>query len=384
MTAIAMNVICRRSFACMLLLLAACGQPSTPADAAHDDDGGSAAHVASESPTRGLRMDAAAMQAAGIRLAVLQRAQMEEQLRAPGEVVDNAYGTTLITPRVPALVVRRHAKLGDEVRAGAPLATLASVEVSDAQAELRSAEQEWRRVSALGPEAVAGRRISEARIAVDRARARAQAYGLPGTANGSVDGRFTLTAPHAGRITEDAFVVGERIEPGRALFRLVEESTVWVDAKLPTGEVARIEAGSPAIVVAAGHRLPGTVLRAAHRTSETTRSTVVRIEVANHDDLLHGGDFVDVYLDAAGDTTTSSSVLTVPTAALVQLEGDSVVFRRDAQGGLVPVPVRTGAVIGERTVIAEGLKAGDTVVVEGAFTLKAQLLKAQLGEGHGH
>ena len=61
MTAIAMRVICRRSFACMLLLLAACGQPSTPADAAHDDDGGSAAHVASESPTRGLRMDAAAM-----------------------------------------------------------------------------------------------------------------------------------------------------------------------------------------------------------------------------------------------------------------------------------------------------------------------------------
>src|SRR3546814_6104373 len=93
-------------------------------------------------------------------------------------------------------------RLGDEVRAGAPLATLASVEVSDAQAELRIAEQEWHRVSALGREAVAGRRIIEAKIAVDRARAKARAYGLPGTSSGNVNGQFTLSAPHAGRSEE--------------------------------------------------------------------------------------------------------------------------------------------------------------------------------------
>lgn len=172
-----------------------------------------------------VKMDEAALKAAGIQLQTLQPSTLSEELRAPGEVVDSAYGTTLITPRVEALVVRRHAKLGDEVRAGAPLVTLASVEVSDAQAELRIAEQEWRRVSALGREAVAGRRITEAKVAVDRARAKAQAYGLPGTASGGVNGQFTLAAPHAGRITEDEFVVGERIEPGKALFRLVDESS---------------------------------------------------------------------------------------------------------------------------------------------------------------
>ena len=36
------------------------------------------------------------------------------------------------------------------------------------------------------------------------------------------------------------------------------------------------------------------------------------------------------------------------------------------------------------TVIADGLVIGDRVVVEGAYVLKAQMLKAQLGEGHGH
>lgn len=378
--------------AALLLALAACSR-SPDADAAkpgaeapeaeHAQGAEDHAKSGEEAAADPVKMDDAAMKAAGVRLLTLQPSTLSEELRAPGEVVDNAYGTTLITPRVEALVVRRHARLGDEVRAGAALATLASVEVSDAQAELRIAEQEWRRVSALGREAVSGRRISEAKVAVDRARAKAQAYGLPGTASGSVNGQFTLTAPHAGRITEDDFVVGERIEPGRTLYRLVDESVVWVDAKLPSGAVPRVTVGSPATVVVDGQRITGKVLRTAHRTSEATRNAVVRIEVPNPDDRLHGGDFVDVYLDAGAGTGTVTT-LAVPTAALVQLEGDTVVFRRNAQGALEPVPVRTGAVVGDTTVIEEGLKAGDTVVIDGAFALKAQMLKAQLGEGHGH
>src|SRR3546814_14610812 len=77
---------------------------------------------------------------------LLQPSAVSEELRAPGEVLDNAYGTTLITPRVEALIVRRHARLGEEVPDGAPLVTLSSVDVADAQAELRIAEQEWERV----------------------------------------------------------------------------------------------------------------------------------------------------------------------------------------------------------------------------------------------
>ena len=340
----------------------------------HGEEGGTAGPV---------KMDDAALKAAGITLQTLHPSSLSEELRAPGEVVDSAYGTTLITPRVAALVVRRHARLGDEVRAGAPLATLASVEVSDAQADLRIAEQEWRRVSALGREAVAGRRINEAKIAVDRARAKAQAYGLPGSSSGSVNGQFTLSAPHAGRITEDEFVVGERIEPGKALFRLVDESTVWVDATLPSGTVSRIEAGSPATVVIGGQRIAGKVLRSAHRTSDATRTASVRIEVPNKDDRLHGGDFVEVYFDAGSSASVdngSITELTVPTEALVQLQGETVVFRRNAAGALEPVPVRIGEAIGDRTMVREGVKAGDVVVASGAFTLKSQMLKSQLGE----
>src|SRR3546814_18058871 len=141
-------------------------------------------------------MDAAALKAAGIRLQPLQPSSLSEELRAPGEVLDNAYGTTLITPRVEALIVRRHARLGEEVPDGAPLVTISSVDVADAQAELRLAEQEWARVSTLGREAVAGHRITEAKVALDRPRSTARASGLPGTAAVRRKGEFNLTTTH--------------------------------------------------------------------------------------------------------------------------------------------------------------------------------------------
>lgn len=377
-----------------LLSLPACSRDEAAAPAAPDAAKAEAdpkakapAAAGEEGESEEVRLDAALLKSLGVEIQPVQASTLSEQLRAPGEVVDNAYGTTLITPRVVSLVVRRHAKLGDEVRAGAPLVTLSSVEVASAQADLRTAEQESRRVAALGREAVSGRRITEAQIAADKARAVARAYGLPGTAPGGANGEFTLTAPHAGRITEDNFVVGERIEPGKALFRLVDESQVWVDAKVPPASVARIQPGSEAAVWFAGRDYPGKVMRAAHRTSDATRNASVRVQVDNRDDAMHGGDFVEVRFDAgtlAAQSGGAATEVAVPTDAVVQLSGDTVVFRRDADGGIEAVPVRVGEAVGDLTVIREGLKAGDQVAVKGAFAIKSQLLKAQMGEGDAH
>jgi cobalt-zinc-cadmium efflux system membrane fusion protein len=328
-----------------------------------------------------LSMTAAEQAAAGLRVETLAPMRLGEVLQAPGEVVDNAYGVTLITPRVDALVVRRHAKLGDEVAAGAALVTLSSVEVAEAQGELRIAEQEWKRVTALGREAVSGRRYTEAAVAVEQARAKARAYGLARNDAGPANGDFTLYAPHAGRLTEDDFVIGQRIEPGDTLFRLVDESTVWVDATLPAEIARRVVVGREATVVAAGVRLPGRVVQSAHRTAEDTRNAHVRVEVPNEGDQLHAGDFVEVSLSASG---SGIDQLAVPTEAIVQLQGQTVVFRAGTGEKFAPAPVKVGAVVGDHTIVTEGVKPGERVVVAGTYALKARMLKAQLGEGHGH
>ncbi|MBP9590766.1 MAG: efflux RND transporter periplasmic adaptor subunit [Steroidobacteraceae bacterium] len=357
------------------------GTPDASAATATADEHSDAADEHGDEADAPLTMTAEEQTAAGLRIEVLAPMSLGEVLQAPGEVVDNAYGVTLITPRVESLVVRRHARLGDEVAAGAALVSLSSVEVAEAQGELRIAEQEWQRVQSLGKEAVSGRRYTEAAVAVEQARAKARAYGIAGSVSGPADGEYTLSAPHAGRLTEDDFVIGQRIEPGFTLFRLVDESTVWVDATLPAEIARRVVVGKDATVVAAGVRLPGRVVQSAHRTAEDTRNAHVRVEVPNEGDQLHAGDFVEVSLSVDG---SGIDQLAVPTEAIVQLQGQTVVFREKSAGQFEPVPVKAGAVVGDHTILAAGVTAGDRVVVAGTYALKARMLKAQLGEGHGH
>src|SRR5690606_13193337 len=117
-----------------------------------------------------------------------------------------------------------------------------------------------------------------------------------------------------------------------------------------------------------------------------TRNAEVRIEVPNKRDLLHAGDFVEVLFEAVADTGGGKGAqqLAVPTQAIVQLSGETVVFRRTKSGAFEPVSIRAGEAVGNQTIVLGGLEPGDAIVVEGAFGLKSQILKSQMGEGHGH
>lgn len=332
-----------------------------------------------------LQLDAAEVREAGIATVPAARRRLSEELKAPGEVRANAYATVLVTPRIPAQVVERRARLGDSVKAGQPLVGLSSVEVAETQGALIVAEREWQRVSALGPQAVSERRYMEVKVQRDQARAKLRAYGLgdgqiaamlrAGSAN--ADGRFELLSPAAGRVTSDEFTVGERIEPGRTLFTLVDEDSVWVEAQLSPAAAAQVKPGEAARVLAHGQSLPGKVVQLAHQASEQTRTVPVRIEVSNRGDLLHNGEFVDAYL-AVG---SGREVLAVPSAAVVLLQGQSAVFVDRGGGRYEPAPVAAGESEGGYTAITDGLKGGEPVVTSGVFALKARLLKAQIGEG---
>ena len=343
----------------------------------------SAGDHAAESP---LRLDAATQARLGIVTAPVRQRTLEHELRAPGEVKSNAYASAIVSPRIAVQVVRRHARLGDTVKAGQTLVTLSSVDVAEAQGALIVAERDWQRVKSLGAEAVSAKRHVEAQVARDQARAKLRAYGIGDgeiaalLTQGSVraNGEFALTAPQAGRITSDEFVVGERIEPGRPLFALSDESTIWVEAQLAPDAIEHVRPGTTARIVAHGQTLTGNVVQLSHRTVEGSRTTPVRIEVANPDDLLHAGEFVQALILS----TETSSALAIPSAAITPLQGQPSVFRVDGSGGFDVVPIEVGATRGSFTVVEQGLAAGEVIVVEGVYALKARLLKSQLGDGH--
>lgn len=354
--------------------------------------GGTATAVAEQAEKPGaeaaanpLQLDPAAIKDAGITISTAAVRTVTDQVRAPGEVKVDAYSTALVSPRVASQVVARKVKLGDVVKAGQPLVVLSSVDVAETQGQLIVASQDWARVASLGPQAVSARRYNEALVQRDQAKAKLKAYGMSeGQINALIkrgsaaaDGSFELLAPQDGRVTTDSFVVGERIEPGRTLFTLVAESSVWVEARLAPGLAEQAQPGAAVTVVAHGSELAGRVIQRSHQTDEKTRTVDVRIQVPNEKDLLHPGELVETRIAVTGQTPQ----LAVPAEAVVLLQNQSTVFVQGAKvGQFEPVAVEVGDTRDGWTEVTQGLKAGTRYVSKGAFVLKARILRSQLGE----
>ena len=305
--------------------------------------------------------------AAGISTARVGSRSLSEQVTMPAEVVVNAYESASVTTRITAQVLERFVKLGDEVTTDQPLVRLSSVDMADAQGTLIIADQEWQRVRDLGKAAVSGRRYVEAQIARSQALAKVLAYGMTAAqaddllkrgAAAWATGEFVLMAPQQGTVLSDAFVTGELIEPGRVLFNISDESTLWVEASTVPSDLTHFEVGAPArIAHGDGHWINGRVIQLHHQLDEITRRQGVRIEVDNADDHLHPGQFVEAEIS----TGEGPSVLAVPSEAITLVEGTPTVFLLEDDHELHPQPVETGIAAGGWTEIVGGLSDGDEI-----------------------
>ena len=301
-----------------------------------------------------LKMTAAEREAQGIRTARVAPRALADAVTAPGEVRTNAYASAQVTPRIGAQVVTRHARLGETVAKDQPLVTLSSVEMAEAQGALIEADREWVRVRKLGREVVSDQRYVAAQVARQRAYATVRAYGMTDAqvdrllADGDASratGAFDLLSPQAGTVIRDDFVLGTSA-------RVSRDGAHWLD---------------------------GRVVQLHHRLDEGTRTQGVRIEVANRNDELHPGEYVDVTLQTAADNAR----IAVPKDAVLLMQGAPTVFKVEGDE-LHPQPVETGVTRSGWTEIKAGLAEGDEVVIQGAFLLKSLALKSQMGEGHGH
>jgi cobalt-zinc-cadmium efflux system membrane fusion protein len=348
-----------------------------------------AEHEPGKNPTAGgVQLTSEQREMAGIVSESLQLRDIVIAFRVPGEIQLNTYATTMVTPRIEAQVVERHARLGDTIENGQALVTLSSVEMAQAQGDLQVAEHEWRRVKKLGRDVVSEQRYTEARVARGQARARVRAYGMTedeikallDSSNAELaNGQFRLLAPQDGTVIRDDFILGELLEPGHILFEISDESVLWVEARLTPDEAARIEVNARATMVIDERLVEGRVTQVHHALDEDTRTLAVRIEVPNPDDRLHPGLFVEALVEGM----TSEQVLAVPNDAVLRSpDGDWQVFVEHESGEYEPHEVEVFRMTPEITVI-DGLEPGSRVVTRGAFFLQSELAKSGF-ELHNH
>ena len=79
---------------------------------------------------------------------------------------------------------------------------------------------------------------------------------------------------------------------------------------------------------------------------------------------------------------TGKEAVVAPLAALQNVDGEEVLFVPEGEASYRVRPVRAGRRSGSVVEIVSGLQAGEAVVVDGAFHLKSELLKARMVGHH--
>lgn len=333
---------------------------------------------------------------AGVKVEAIQPQKLTASLVVTASIQADQDRVARVAPRTGARIISAPAKLGDRVRAGQVLATLDSVEVGEAyanlvqaQSELRIAEADLRRAETLVKDEIIPRKDylraqSEREKAAASVRATTDKLrmlgGNPGASGRGVSG-FAVIAPFAGSIIEKKATIGELASPSESMFTVADLSRVWIVADLPESALAQVRIGAQAKVAVPSYPdqlFGGRVSHIGAAVNKETRTVAARIEVPNADGRLKPDMFATATIDVG---TEGREVLSLPDPAIVMMQGQPTVFVYE-QGAYVPRAVQPGERSGGRTTVAAGLKPGEQVVTAGAYELKARKQKSQLGHGH--
>lgn len=292
-----------------------------------------------------------------------------------------------ITARIVALAVEP----GDSVRPGQLLAQAQSVELGRARADYDSARArvELARAAVERKRSLADRIVprreveeAEATLAAAQAELRAAAAALEalGASPSGTGSRMALAAPLGGVVLERNAALGQMVDPSDVIFRIGDLSTLWLVANAFERDAVRVPVGSNARVTLAafpGRPFSGRVTWVGRQVDPGSRTIPVRIELDNAEGLLRPGMSATAWLEVSGAT---AEVITVPQAALQRVHDEWVVFVPRGEGRFEIRSVERGRDLEADVEIVRGLAAGETVVVDGAFLLKAE---AEKGEGGG-
>jgi len=393
----------RHALLVLLIALAGCGGTTEPtgdhADHAHEEagkpDGEEAGGHAADAHADLLRIDPEMMRDLRITTSPVESRPSGDGVTALGEIGVNEEAYAEVGAAIPARVTAMMVGVGDTVAPGQPLATLESVELGKVRAELVAAKarvalarQTLARKRGLAAERIVPRReVEEAEAAATAAEAELEAAESAARAVGegpdAEGGAFRLRAPVAGTVIDRDVSRGQMVEPTRPLFRIADLSRLWLTVHAFERDAVRVVPGAKAriaLAAAPGQSLAGTVTLVGRRVDPASRTMPIRIELPNVDGLLRPGMSASAWLPL-GDSQTM--VVAVPAAALQRMRDGWTVFLPRGEGAFEVRQVGRGRDLGGEVEIVQGLTPGETVVVEGAFLLKAEAEKSS-GEGEHH
>jgi len=312
----------------------------------------------------------------------VQSATHAAAVSVPAEI--EARYVTPLAFRVAGQVRERLVHLGDTVKQGQIVARL---DPADSQRNLASSRADL---------ASATQRLDSARVQLERDTVQAReklisALQLEQTqdAEAAAQAQFQDARERAERdgvITAEQADTGAVLNPGQPVFSMAWSGAIDVVGEVGQSQIGLIRPGASAQLMLAAlpdHTLRATVREISPAADPQSRTFRVKLTLDTPDPAIRLGMSGDLriaaadgdaaHTDPAGDAVhTDPARFTIPATALFH-QGDQpavwVVSATDHRLSLRPVSVLA---YGQRSVtVAGGLKAGDTIVVQGVHTLSA-------------
>ncbi|ODA68093.1 Cobalt-zinc-cadmium resistance protein CzcB [Methyloligella halotolerans] len=372
-------------------------------DEGHAHGGEEAGHEGHEHGHEGpIRLSDEQRKEFGITVAAAETGAVTDSFTLPAEVHYNGDRLAHVVPRVSGIATEVNATEGDDVKKGELLAVLDSRELADAKSDyLADVEREslqeisFRREQQLWDKKITSERtfldaksaLAEARIARRGAEQKLYALGISKdqvvnikNEKDTVLTAYALTAPFDGHVVKRHITLGEYIGADRQAFAVADLSSVWIDLSVFPGDLDRIEKGQTVdILDDQGNVIAQeTIAFVTPQIEEGTRTAIARIIADPVGGRLRPG----MFLTARVTVDSGQDAVKVPRAAVQTIEDKPAVFV-ETDEGFEPRNVTLGPKGENDIVIAEGLKPGEKIVTEGAFTLKAEMSKGSFG-GHHH
>ncbi|WP_337171555.1 efflux RND transporter periplasmic adaptor subunit [Gemmatimonas aurantiaca] len=317
-------------------------------------------------------------------------------LPVTGAIGYDANRVSHVGSRTSGRVIMLRVDLGTRVKGGQVLAILESPEVGQIRAEeaeaqelVKIAGENFAREQRLAAQGISSRKElldAEAELRRQQARLRSAESRLSvlGAGHGS-DGQFAVTAPFDGVVVARDASLGEMTTPQDTLFTVADLSRVWIELDIFERDLQRVREKQRVVVRTTAfpnRTFEGRIAYVGPVLDPTRRTVRARVDVPNRDGSLRPGMFADAAIQVGTDGNTT---VVLPVDAVQDMEGQKVVFVPGTKPGqFVPQPVEVGDAVDDgRVMVRSGLAAGAPVVVRGAFVLRSELAKGEIGE-HGH
>ena len=312
-----------------------------------------------------LTIDPVVVQNMGIRVVEAKSGAVTRAIRAAGYLAEAEPNVHDVNLRVSGWIEKLHADtVGMHVEAGEPLFELYSPELQIAVDEL---------IASRGRAGDAGEAI-----VAQAARRKLERFGLrPADIDrlarlDRAPRTVTFTSPATGHVTEKLVVDGAAVKAGDRVLRIVDHSTLWLDAQVHPQDLAAVRIGSAVRAVVdgvPGDPIEGTVGFIHPHLDPATRTATVRAPIPNPTLALRPGMYATVTIASVAVPDT----VVVPREAVIDTGTRRIVFVALDGGKFEPRQVTTGASGDDGLVaIVDGLGVGERVVTSGQFLLDAE------------